>query len=460
MGDAADWSTVLDTLLKEVQEDEACKKLLDDLLGYAVYAVTKHEADIKDTIKNRVKVRQWPVDASGVLEVDLVWPGAGYNSVACGGSFAVMAWGIVRVRDVVGASGGAASAILALADPEKSSRTLLTYYMVYAKWAEQTPRAALRQLWRTTPLWTEIYRRVIQDDAAFERVRQKGYVAVAAGRTVFQWQNWILHHFAKREQCVQAYEASGEASLSGAFAGREIDGLKRLGRCCDGGGVLPFPGREGKVALYHHTFYGSATACTMESIEQLFQKGVDDTITMLCDSYDTCKFRTMEYGGVIMGFGREISWESGSPSGLRTVARYLHAERDEAANHLDAVDRRTIVLPEGSHLLEDPLRRLAKALLLGEAGQVAAPGAEVWRIKGLIQVSGRGTMLLQGVGDQVSLEAWPDPVKVFFLVFIGMELGQELLEAAVAACRDASEPAQALSDLVERRERSTGFSPY
>ena len=58
MGDAADWSTVLDTLLKEVQEDEACKKLLDDLLGYAVYAVTKHEADIKDTIKNRVKARR------------------------------------------------------------------------------------------------------------------------------------------------------------------------------------------------------------------------------------------------------------------------------------------------------------------------------------------------------------------------------------------------------------------
>ena len=42
-------------------------------------------------------------------------------------------------------------------------------------------------------------------------MRQRGYVAVAAGRTVFQWQNWILHHFANREQCVQAYEASGEA---------------------------------------------------------------------------------------------------------------------------------------------------------------------------------------------------------------------------------------------------------
>eukprot|EP00439_Symbiodinium_sp_Y106_P031532 s5663_g3.t2 len=439
MGDATDWSAVLDALLKEVCEDEACKKLLDDLLGYAVYAVTKHEADIKDTLKNRIKVRRWPVDASGTLEVDVIWPGAGYNSVACGGSFAVLslieAWGLLRVRDIVGASGGAASAILALADPERSSRTLLTYYMVYAKWTEQTPRASLRQLWRTTPLWAQIYRKVIQDDAAFERVRQRGYVAVAAGRTVFQWQNWILHHFANREQCVQAYEASGEASLSGAFVGREIDGLKRLGRCCDGGGVLPFPGREKKVAMYHHTFYGSATACTMETIEKLFRKGVDDTITMLCDSYDTCKFRTLEYGGAILGFGSEM------------------------ADHLDAVDRRTVILPEGTHLMEDSLRRLAKELLLGEAGRASTPGAEVWRIKGLVQISGRGVMLLQGVGDQVSLETWADPVKVFFLVFIGVELGQEVLEAAVAACRDRSEPSQALADM-ERSQRSCGFKPY
>ena len=100
------------------------------------------------------------------------------------------------------------------------------------------------------------------------------------------------------------------------------------------GGVLPFPGREKKVAMYHHTFYGSATACTMETIEKLFRKGVDNTITMLCDSYDTCKFRTLEYGGAILGFGSEMVWESGSPSGLRTAARYLNAERDDEATEL------------------------------------------------------------------------------------------------------------------------------
>lgn len=74
-----EWKEVLDRLLKEVQElmacffsfrkprqespsapeapqeDEACRKLLEDSLAYAVYAVNKNEAEIRDTIRNRVK---------------------------------------------------------------------------------------------------------------------------------------------------------------------------------------------------------------------------------------------------------------------------------------------------------------------------------------------------------------------------------------------------------------------
>ena len=117
--------------------------------------------------------------------------------------------------------------------PSWLSRTMLTFYMVYAKWVEQTPRSTLRQIWQTTPLWREIYRfqsqkwhfsvkiawkpsvslvflenpflhissrfffgfrvapilgRAIQDDEAFERVNQRGYVAMACGRSIFQWQ--------------------------------------------------------------------------------------------------------------------------------------------------------------------------------------------------------------------------------------------------------------------------------
>ena len=52
-----DWKDVLDRLLKEVQEDEACQKLLKDLPAYALYAVAKNEADIRDTLRNRVKAQ-------------------------------------------------------------------------------------------------------------------------------------------------------------------------------------------------------------------------------------------------------------------------------------------------------------------------------------------------------------------------------------------------------------------
>lgn len=157
---------------------------------------------------------------------------------------------------------------------------------------------------------------------------------MACGRTIFQWQNWVLHHFTDREQCVQAYEASGEASLRGALAGRQLPGLHQLGRCCDGGGVLPFPGREGKLSFYHHCYYGSATNCTMETIDNLFRRGVDDTIRMFCDSYDTCKFRSLQYGGTILGYSREIFWEGNSMSGLRASARFFNVEKGEEEDEL------------------------------------------------------------------------------------------------------------------------------
>lgn len=124
-----DWGQELDRLLLEVQEDAACQKLLEDLSAYALYCVTKNEADIRDTLRQRVKVQAWPVDEKGAFEVDVLWPGAGYNSVACGGSFEVLALleqrGLMKLRDFMGVSGGACSALLALADPQNSCRRLM-----------------------------------------------------------------------------------------------------------------------------------------------------------------------------------------------------------------------------------------------------------------------------------------------------------------------------------------------
>eukprot|EP00438_Fugacium_kawagutii_P003854 Skav230675 [mRNA] locus=scaffold2185:363143:369349:- [translate_table: standard] len=257
-------------------EDEACQKLLDDLPSYALYAVAKNEADIRDTLRNRIKAKAWPMDEKGAVELDLLWPGAGYDSVACAGSFEDDADLLYGLRKMGGPN------------PTLNSATNL---------------ASHSALERDLPILVFV-------------------------------SNWVLHNFTDRDQCVQAYEASGEASLKGALAGRELPGLKRLGRCCDGGGVLPFPGREGKLAFYHHSYYGSAATCTMETIDNLFRKGVDDTIRMFCDSYDTCKFKSLQYGGTILGYSREISWDGNSMTGLRASARFLNVQKDEEEDEL------------------------------------------------------------------------------------------------------------------------------
>ncbi|CAK9103983.1 unnamed protein product [Durusdinium trenchii] len=95
--------------------------------------------------------------------------------------------------------------------------------------------------------------------------------------------------------------------------------------------------------------------------------------------------------------------------------------------HLEGVECITLRL-EGKLFAEDALLRWARGLLQADL--------EVWRIKGLLQIQGRGLMLLQGAGDQVTLEPWPE-AEVHFVVCIGAKgaLGaKEQLEVALASC--------------------------
>lgn len=102
------------------------------------------------------------------------------------------------------------------------------------------------------------------------------------------------------------------------------------------------------------------------------------------------------------------------------------------AAHLEGVGCTTLQLP-GLLFQEDGLLRWAKQLLMQE-------NLEVWRIKGLLAVEGRGLMLLQGAGDQVTLDLWPEAVKVPFVVCIGEKgrLQKADLEASLAPCATAT----------------------
>lgn len=104
------------------------------------------------------------------------------------------------------------------------------------------------------------------------------------------------------------------------------------------------------------------------------------------------------------------------------------------AAHLEGVGCTTLQLP-GLLFQEDGLLRWARQLL-----QVPKENLEVWRIKGLLAVEGRGLMLLQGTGDQVNLDPWPEAVKVPFVVCIGEKgrLQKADLEASLASCATAT----------------------
>ncbi|CAE8629044.1 unnamed protein product [Polarella glacialis] len=151
------------------------------------------------------------------------------------------------------------------------------------------------------------------------------------------------------------------------------------------------------------------------------------------------------------------AWQQAStPSGRLCGAS---AARLRSA-HLEGVETLSLRLPPERPLQKEPLLRLAKALLAGEGLPTSAPGplrageearsislGEVWRIKGLLGIHGRGPSLLQGVGDQVSLEPFPDAQGVApFLVLIGegLQQEQEALQAAFEACGAESAGGQAL----------------
>ena len=90
-------------------------QLVDSLLSYAREQVALHAPAVRRNLAR--------CGLGGGREhtpLDLVWPGAGYFSVACGGQAEVLGalnrQGVLRIGRIVGASGGACSAVLALSD--------------------------------------------------------------------------------------------------------------------------------------------------------------------------------------------------------------------------------------------------------------------------------------------------------------------------------------------------------
>jgi len=126
------------------------------------------------------------------------------------------------------------------------------------------------------------------------------------------------------------------------------------------------------------------------------------------------------------------------------VFRPISTKRRRAEPHLDGVQALSVRQPCGRPLQGALLKRLAEELLQQSVGPSPDGPGDVWRIKGFVIVEGEGPMLLQGVGDQVTLERWPHDLKGAqpFLVVIGERLQQELLNEALMACTSDVEQQQ------------------
>ena len=263
----------------------------------------------------KVDTTQVPRGAS----VDLLFPGAAYFSVACGGFWDVLERHMT-INSSAGASGGACSSFMLLAG---GCDMMLMGYLLYAR---SQGVSALGRFWsgavqavRVTLFWQKLYHHVLSSsDAVWEAVRTKGYVGVASRpvrlgvlgegsllvrRAADEYSatgdNWIFHNFARKEEAVQAYVATGEFTVSGLSSGVRILDDVRSFACagdknnrwslprtfCDGASVAVRPSDHAIYAAYFKTFFDTHRSdvafCTPASIVRLYKAGVDVAVSLL-----------------------------------------------------------------------------------------------------------------------------------------------------------------------------------
>jgi len=285
--------------------------------------------------------------ANGPLMLDVAFPGAAYFSVAAGGVADVLhlLGEHVHVDRFIGASGGACSLFLILANDKSvhsgsagvcpNAEELIRSYLLYAEsegsgnW--QRSWNACRQMFGgVSTFWERRYEELLQDERSWTAVRHRAFCAVSARpirQNIFgppsesqdrfhcKKDNYIMHSFADRNEAVQSFVATGEATFKGFVTGIPItrdvawdpinqdeaspqmtasrSQVKLPSSFCDGGHPVAFDSflcpqnaaeRQKNFLLYYATWFENTSDCLLcspESIERLYKRGVDRTIACL-----------------------------------------------------------------------------------------------------------------------------------------------------------------------------------
>ena len=220
-------------------------EFIGQLRQYAQDAVNAVKSDLVANLQRHTG------NFAGPLVLDVALPGAAYFSVAAGGLADVLHFmgEHVHVDRWIGASGGACSLFLILANekseagrvgPCPDAEELIRSYLMYAEsegtgtW--QRSWNACRQMFTgVSDFWERRYEELLQDERAWTAVRHRAFCAVAArplrqnlfgtpreSESLFNCEsdNYIMHSFSSRNEAVQSFVATGEATFKGFVAWR------------------------------------------------------------------------------------------------------------------------------------------------------------------------------------------------------------------------------------------------
>lgn len=201
--------------------------------------------------------------SNSISRLDLAWPGVGYNQAAYGGMWQVMKtlereYSGPQVQNIVGASGGASSALLALVDSQGSASTMVDVLM--------------SSLWQSgvgTSGEYDKYKELLST-GNWAAVKNHGYAAMVCDSKSSVMA--IVHDFRDKDQAAKAFAASGDVPSMVTGLGYNMGGAWT--GCHDGSGLMGIS----NPLMYFNADYGHAGSCDKACVAELFKKAVKATV--------------------------------------------------------------------------------------------------------------------------------------------------------------------------------------
>jgi len=210
----------------------------------------------------------------GSYPVNLCWPPHAYASIADLGWADGFTDKGYTIENILGSSGGAASALLLLADPQLKSGLGKRVY-----------KKAINDFWTqsdTYTYWKRVYEGILaSDSSAFQRVKKGSKVALKCWDASGTGQRIVLYNFASPRQAAQAHAAAGDPGCH--LYNCPVDGVwGHTANCADDGAYQVDAGFQSGQTSGNNIYYYSTGYLLLEGyggigyVDDLINKGKQD----------------------------------------------------------------------------------------------------------------------------------------------------------------------------------------